>query len=247
MGAGARRADPLRRRGGRLRPGRGRRRGRAGRRRDGRARTWSAATAGAAHPQGGGHRVPRLGRDHELADRGGPDARGAARSASGARRARGGRDRTAMEGGTTVRVVVTEQRSPGTGDVALDELRDALRRRLRHRLRRPRPDLDLPLHRRDPPGGFLPRGAGLARRRRRPRAFADGRPGDPERHAGRREPRLEARPGDRRDLARLPCSTPTRQSAIRPRPARSATRWPRPRCSPRRPRDRGAARRRWPS
>ena len=78
--------------------------------------------------------------------------------------------------------------------------------------------LDLPLHRRHPAGGGLPRRARAARRRRRARALAGRRTGPQHRRAGRREPRLEARPGGS-GSAPPTCWTPTTPSATRLPPA----------------------------
>ena len=104
-------------------------------------------------------------------------------------------------------------------------------RGLRDRLRRPQPDLDLALHRRDAAGRRLSRPAGPARRRRRARALAGGRAGPQHRRAGCGEPRLEARRGRQRHRRPTACSTPTTPSATRSLPACCATRWPRPRCA----------------
>ena len=68
-------------------------------------------------------------------------------------------------------VMVTE-RAWATGEPTLRDLSDGAHRRLRDRLRRPQPDLDLALHRHDAAGGDLPRGARAAGRRRRARASA---------------------------------------------------------------------------
>ena len=67
--------------------------------------------------------------------------------------------------------------------------------------------------------------ARAARRRRRPRAPAAGRPGPEHRRAGRGEPGLEAGPGGRRDVTRRACSTRTTPSGIRSAPGCCATRW----------------------
>ena len=105
------------------------------------------------------------------------------------------------------------------------------RRRVRHRLRRAQPDVDLPLHRHVAPGGVLSRRPRAARRRRRARAPPAGRAGPQRRRAGRGEPRLEARAGGRGDLARRACSTPTTTSAIRSGPGCCTTPWRRSRST----------------
>ena len=56
----------------------------------------------------------------------------------------------------------------------------------------------------------LPPRPRLPGRRRRPYPQPGRRPGHEHRHAGRLQPRLEARPGDRRRAASLRCSTATR-------------------------------------
>ena len=65
----------------------------------------------------------------------------------------GRRDRAASSGPAT--------------EPTLADLGEALTGRVRHRLRHPRPDVDVAVHRRHPAGGRLPRGPGAARRRRR--------------------------------------------------------------------------------
>ena len=97
------------------------------------------------------------------------------------------------------------------------------------RLRRPFPDLDLPLHRRDPAGRFLPRGPGPARRRLRPRPLPGRRPGHSS--TASTTPSTSAGSWPRSSLGRPPTPswTPTRLSATRPRPARCGKRWQRPR------------------
>ena len=99
-------------------------------------------------------------------------------------------------------------------------------RRLRDGLRSAQSDLDLPIHRHDPAGGVLPRGAGAARRRRRPRAFPARRPGSQHRRSGRREPGMEAGPGGRTGHHPRVCWTPTTPSGIPSLPGCCRTPWP---------------------
>ena len=170
LGRRARGSDPSPLRGGGLRPGRHRRRCRAVRR--------HVAASGVPRrvrrrtqpdPQGGRHRLPRVGPDDQLHDRRGRDGRGAgdrhaprgwwhrSRQPGGGRRAVPGRP--AREGGRP------HPRAHHGGPPR------GARRRLRDGLRGAQPHLDLPVHRHDPAGGVLPRGTGAARRRRRPRAW----------------------------------------------------------------------------
>ena len=86
----------------------------------------------------------------------------------------------------------------------LRDLQRGAHRRLRDGLRHPQPDLDLPVHRRDPAGRDLPRETGAARRRRRPHPPAGRRPGPPDGRAGCGQPRMEAGPGGQRNVARRP-------------------------------------------
>ena len=133
-----------------LHPGRGRRRGRARRRRARSAPpTWSAATAGAAAiRKAAGIEFPgwdattsALIAEVEMSEE--PQV-GSINDELGVR------GMNVLEDGKTVRVIVTEQQLGPAGDASLDELQRGAGRRLRHRLRRPRPDLDLPLHRHRP-------------------------------------------------------------------------------------------------
>ena len=150
-------------RGGGLRAGRHRRRRRAVRRpvapggvpRRVRRRTQRG-------PQGGRHRLRRVGSDDQLDDRRGRDGRGAgarhaprgwwhrSRQPGGGRRAVPGRAH-----GTTRR---THQRAHPAGSPR------GARRRLRDGLRGAQPDLDLPVHRHDAAGGVLPPRPCAARR-----------------------------------------------------------------------------------
>ena len=81
-------------------------------------------------------------------------------------------------------------------------------RRVRHRLRRPQPDLDLPIHGHDAAGGRISQRTRAARRRRRARALADRRAGPRHRRAGCGEPRLEAGAGGQGHVTGRACSTP---------------------------------------
>ena len=118
------------------------------------------------------------------------------------------------EGGGPYGVVLREQQVDHTSDPTLAGSPRSTRRRLRNRLRRAQPELDLPVHRHDPAGVVLPRRTGAARGRRRPRASAAGRPRPQHRRAGRREPRMEAGAGGQPDITRqlarhLPRRTPS--------------------------------------
>ena len=88
-------------------------------------------------------------------------------------------------------------------------------RRLRHRLRDPQSDLDLPLHRHDAAGGFLPRPARAAGRRRRTCASAGGRTGPQHRCAGCGESGMEAGSGDQADIAGKPAGYLPRRALSR--------------------------------
>ena len=91
--------------------------------------------------------------------------------------------------------------------------------RVRHRLRRPQPDLDLAVHRRHPAGGRLPRRAGAARRRRRAHPSAR-RAGRGSASASRtRSTSAGSSPRWSRASRPTPCWTPTTPSGTRPPPA----------------------------
>ncbi len=105
---------------------------------------------------------------------------------------------------------------PATEPTLADLSRDA-DDRLRHRLRRPRPDLDLALQRRHPAGDLLPVRPRADRRRCRARPRTLGRAGHRPRRAGRGQPRLEARASGPRHLARGPAGhLPGRTAPGRP-------------------------------
>ena len=106
-------------------------------------------------PQGGRHRLPRVGSLDELDDRRGRDGRGA-----GVRRATRGRwHRSGQPGGGRRSV---RGRAEGTAGRTrrrarpCADLREALVAAVRDGLRAAQPDLDLPVHRHDAPGGVLP-------------------------------------------------------------------------------------------
>ena len=133
------------------------------------------------------------------------------------------------DGAVAGRSLTEPQRRPGERAHAARPQRGA-RRRLRDRLRRPQPDVDLALHRHGPAGRVVPRAARAAGRRRRARALPDGRTGPQHRRAGRGEPRLEAGPGGQGDIAREPARHLPRRAAPGRLPACCATRWRRSRC-----------------
>ena len=216
LGRGARGPDPPPPRGGGLHPGRHRRRRRGvgrhvaagGVPRRLRRRTKSG-------PQDGRHRLPRVGSLDQLDDRRGRDGRGAGgRHAPRGRRHRSrrpGRLRTVpgpVRGATGRRL--RRAHAGGSPRGAHRDLRDGLRGA--------QPDLDLPVHRHEPPGGGLPRGSGAARRRRCPRASPDGRPRPRHGRAGCGEPGMEAGPGGRRDLTRDPAGHLSRRTTSGRRP-----------------------------
>ena len=100
--------------------------------------------------------------------------------------------------------MVTEAQVGAAGEPTLADAQRGADRGVRHRLRSPRPDLDLAVHRHGPAGRGLSRRPGAAGRRRRARAQPDRRPGSQHRRAGRGEPRMEARRGGQRDGAGEP-------------------------------------------
>ena len=128
----------------------------------------------------------------------------------------GGRDRAAARAG--------HRADPGGSQRGADG-------RLRHRLRRAQPDLDLEVHRRHPAGSGLPRPPGAAGRRRRAHPLPRGRAGDRPRGAGCGQPRVEARPGGQGHLAGEPPGHLPRRAAPGRGPRTAATRWRRRSCS----------------
>ena len=195
-------ADPSRARGDGLRAGRHRRRRRAVRRHvapGGVPRRVRRRTQ--PDPQGGRHRVPRVGSDDQLADRRGRDERGA-----GDRHPPRGRRHRSRQPGAGRRAVPGRADGTRVDHTASPPWRSSrgARRRLRDGLRGAQPHLDLPVHRHDAAGGVLPGGTGAARRRRRTRASAARRTGTQHRRAGCREPRMEAGPGGQRDITGEP-------------------------------------------
>ena len=154
-------------------------------------------------PQGRRHRLPRVGPDDELDDRRGRDGRGA-----GDRHApRGWRHRSRRPGGGRRAVrgrAARSSRSSTTGEPTLQDLRDALVAAYGTDFGVHSPTWISRFTDMSRQAAVLPRRPGAARRRRRPRPSAAGRPGPQRRRAGRREPRVEAGPGGRRDLAREP-------------------------------------------
>ena len=153
-------------------------------------------------PQGGRHRLPRVGPDDQLPDRRGRDGRGAGdRHAPRGwwhRSRQPGGGRRAVPGRTAREARRTHQRAHPAGP------QRGARRRLRDGLRGAQPHLDLPVHRHDPAGGVLSRGTRAARRRRRPRAWPARWTGPQHRRAGCREPGMEAGPGGQQDITREP-------------------------------------------
>ena len=135
--------------------------GRRGRRRRARRRRVAAGAISRRlrrrtqrHPQGGGHRLPRTGSDHQQPDRRGRDGRGArARRPPrrerhpwprpGRLRDRRRRDRLGGRGAGA-----GDDHRPGAGNGRAHDGRpqQGADRRLRDRLRDPRPDLDLEIH-----------------------------------------------------------------------------------------------------
>ena len=228
LGRRAERPDPLRHRGDRVRAGRRRRRRRAVRR---------PTRAGAVPrrlrrgpqpgPQGGRHRVPRLGADDEQPDRRGRDDRGAGagRPPHALGHPRPGQDRVRGHG----RRGGLPARRDGRGDAdrvgrsapasrPCDDLREALIAVYGTDYGMHERHLDHPVHRHDPAGRGLPQGTGPAGRRRRPRAFPDRRSGPQHGRAGRGEPGLEAGPGGQGDLAGHPPRHLPRRAAPGRRP-----------------------------
>ncbi len=104
-------------------------------------------------------------------------------------------------------------------------------RRLRHRLRRAQPHVDLALHRHDPPGGVVSGRARAARRRRRPRARR--RPAGRASTSACKMPSTWDGSWPRWSTGPQPtaCSTPTTPSDIRSPPACCRTPWRRSRST----------------
>ena len=171
-------------------------------------------------PQGGRHRVRRVGPDDQLDDRRGRDGRGARASACAPRVAAS--VPSTAKGGGPYGVVLTERRPVHDGEPTLEDLRENARRPVRHGLRGARRPT------------WISRFTDMTRqaasyREGRVLLAGDaahvhaptGRPGPQHRRAGRGEPRLEAGPGGRRDLTgHAPGHLPRRTSpGRRPGPA----------------------------
>ena len=165
LGRRARRADHARARGDRVHPGRHRRRRRAVRRHvdpgglPGRVRRRPQCD-----PEGGRHRVRRVGSIDELAHGRGRDGREAGVRTAPWRWDRPGRGRRPDYGRPDRTPGRAHQRAHSAG---------CPRRTHRHRrdgLRRAQPELDFPFYRQHPAGGVVSPGAHPAGGRRRPRA-----------------------------------------------------------------------------
>ena len=188
-------------------------------------------------PQGGRHRLPRVGSDDQLDDRRGRDGRGAGvrhppRRLGGHRSAGGSRSATASGPVRAVRVVLTERARRATrASPPCEDLREALVAVY---------GTDFGVHSPTWISRFTDMtrqaasyrdGPGAARRRRRPRASPAGRPGPQHRRAGCREPGMEAGPGGQRDSHPRACWTPTTPNGIRSVPGCCATPWRRSRLA----------------
>ena len=132
-------------------------------------------------------------------------------------------------GGGPYRVVLKEQHVEHTGEPTLQDLREALVVAYgtdygAHSPTRISRFTDMSRQ-----AASYRRGRVLLAGRRRPRASPAGRPGPQHRRAGCREPRVEAGPGGRADVARGVCSTRTTPNGIRSVRGCCTTRWRRSR------------------
>ena len=110
-------------------------------------------------------------------------------------------------------VMVTEPNANATTEPTLRRSQGAAHRRVRHRLRRPQPNLDLQVHGHDAAGRAVSQRTRVARRRRRPRSLADRRAGTQHRRAGRGESRMEAGAGDQGHVTGQPARHVSRRAS----------------------------------